>query len=727
MANYFAQYGQSYNATAEQKRIVSEDTFQILNDFDIKHNVDPVNTMLSRFWIAKGQPLNVLSQHPNFDPENLMIRLEEFYDLKPDMAKIRRFFDWVDTQLRKKFRENESRHPETGKNWDEAYNNQLKIAKEIQDQREKWDGESLKWVHGYPSSALKLRRHKALKEAFWFIENTTSSDDMLGARFDYEYERYIHKTFDLIPILRSFSKRFLDEDICEEINRAFPEAGAVPGKKTVKVIRKLCQIWGIDSVVDVKEISWVDNNGIVRSREKDIGFKGQIAAYGDAINPIRVTRPTFISCNPVDYLMMSTNTVGGWHSCYQIPNGEYCSGTIGYMLDSTTVIFYALRDKEDFQGEIEKPQFEEKFYRCAISMDENKILQSRVYPSDSDGDTGLYDEIRNIVQTVIAECLKVNNTWTIKKGISNCMQYCREHSENTGYMDWKNNSQCNISILKNGAENEESILISSQPIDIRTGHWHDSHEFYGGKMYECNNCNADIDEDDFDLLLIDDFAFCCHDCAYNYGFVCTEDAGWKDREYCLRCDDDDEWYYYTDGFVETVDGYHYRNEDVAIDHGYRFVERLDEWHPKDDCVETANEKWELEEDCEFCRECGEWVYWDNWDSGCECCIQCVAHKESEEQNQESKTDSDPLLAKEEGAVIITSLGWEVAALFRPGEATECRLVQPDTGEILSRKDTKTFLDREWLGGRLSYSDREILSKYFEIDVNAEEDYLPQSA
>ena len=122
----------------------------------------------------------------------------------------------------------------------------------------------------------------------------------------------------------------LTSEQAEEINKVFPFAYAHTGQKANRVVNKIMKYLGYDKHPD---------------------YNKEYAKYADSMSPMTIKRHTILSLNPIDYLKMSFGN--SWASCHTIdqknkrdmPNsyqGAYCSGTISYMLDGTSMVFYTV-------------------------------------------------------------------------------------------------------------------------------------------------------------------------------------------------------------------------------------------------------------------------------------------------------------------------------------------------------------------------------------------------
>lgn len=202
-------------------------------------------------------------------------------------------------------------------------------------------------------------------------------------------------------------------------------------------------------------------------------YNREYAKFCDAINPIKVRRHTCISLNPIDYLLMSNGN--SWNSCHSIryqgkSSGCYTSGTMSYLLDTSSFVFYTV--DSSFNGvDIE---LEPKLQRQMFGYKPDVIFQSRLYPQDLDnGSEHIYKEIREVVQKVISDCTNKPNLWVLKKTQSS---YVKRTARATCYPDWRySRGITTISVHKSAIEEEKQtkiVMMGRQPICIRCGRKH---------------------------------------------------------------------------------------------------------------------------------------------------------------------------------------------------------------------------------------------------------------
>ena len=271
-----------------------------------------------------------------------------------------------------------------------------------------------------------------------------------------------YKAKECINLISTIQEQYISESDANKFNELFPELKVRDGQKTTRVVNKFCT-----KILELK-------------KEKGSEFATRFSSYCDAMNPLVTPRWTILSIHPVDFLAMSNGY--DWASCHTLNkmrddgnyyNGCYSSGTLSYMCDGTSFVFYTVQ--REYDGD--KFEFEPKMSRCMFHYGNDKLVQGRVYPQDNDGVNAVYKEIRPIVQRVIAEILDVPNLWRNVKGTG----ICNDMTIHTGthFRDVLEFNNCNVSFYgssdSNIEKNNDRILIGSYPICPRCGCVHETH------------------------------------------------------------------------------------------------------------------------------------------------------------------------------------------------------------------------------------------------------------
>ncbi len=300
-------------------------------------------------------------------------------------------------------------------------------------------------------------------------------------------------------IIQSYTNAaIVSKEMEEEINRVYPSLRSKKGQKISRLINKYCVAIGLD---------------------KDKEYNRKYASLADSFSPRKIKRHTVISVNPVDYLMMSNGN--SWASCHTIdkqnvenrPNayeGCYCGGTMSYMLDGTSLVYYTVAPDKEYDLELEYKELRQMFH-----YHDFKLLQGRLYPQSNDGHIAdeLKKEIRMLMQDIFADGLGITNLWkTIGRS-----SY-RKYIESTGshYQDY-NEFNCKMSYPK---DMEDSINCSNKMLIGHIGYCIEcgANNYEDGTIncchsqrgYNCAECGAFVDYDD--VRWIDDTPY-CEDCV----------------------------------------------------------------------------------------------------------------------------------------------------------------------------------------------------------------------
>lgn len=362
-------------------------------------------------------------------------------------------------------------------------------------------------------------------------------EDMRNYVIDYG-RKLPSEIFSFVLDLPANTAQYIEDEIVAKLNDICPSIHAHKGQKMSRVVNKLLSYIGYDKLPD---------------------YNRMFAKYADTLNPLQITRHTVLSVNPLDYLTMSFGN--SWSSCHTIdkenkrgmPNsyeGMYSSGTVSYMLDSPSMVFYTVDASYNGNEFWNEP----KINRQMFHWGEDKLIQGRLYPQDNDGNNSVYTPYREIVQSIMSELFGFTNLWTVSKGTGASAKYV--FSEGTHYKDYEYYDNCTLSRPK-GSENENDITIGHYPICINCGDEHDVQANISccANKLVCAHCGSEIDEDD--VMWIDgepyciDCTFLCHCCnEYHVG------EGTEVRGYEIVCEDCLEDFFYCEECGEYVTEYY---------------------------------------------------------------------------------------------------------------------------------------------------------------------------
>ena len=405
--------------------------------------------------------------------------------------------------------------------------------------------------------------------------------------------------------LRYYKEQLLDSEMAEMIKQSYPDIkGIAAGQKTSRAVNKICKFLGMD---------------------KRENYEREYAKYSDAINPLDVVRHTILSINPVDYLLSSNGN--SWSSCHTLdknnPNGFsgcHCSGTMSYLLDGTTMVYYQV-DKEYDGNDLE---FEPKIIRQLFHYKDGVLVQGRLYPQCNDGQNSLYTPIRAQLQKIIADCLVAPNLWRKKGGASACSSVI--NSKGTHYRDYECQIECSVSrivkMIPKGRVDNRKMTVGHDIYCTKCGDWHDNASIllcedcadsYGEEVgtRRCVTCGSRGDEED--MYLINGDWYCC-DCS-TYCDCCDERVpnsyiNYYDELNMYICDD------CRDEKFTTCDCC----DDLCRDDDVTWVKSTDEY-VCDHCLRInytyveSEDDYFLNEKVKECKECGSLYVIEDGDKG----------------------------------------------------------------------------------------------------------------
>lgn len=605
MHDVMAEISKEFNLDPEIKAALVKEAGELFDEYGHEHSDYVVEEIIDDAMSAKGWLVNLLSKHPNWNPEKLQIQFTSDFKRTIDMCALYEFFDWLERTYAKEHKFVSS-CPIGRDELGNILSDLETIIMKMQALNTYEMGNVFLNTTVNGMSVNELLQEKYRLEKLWDREYANTKEYHISYNQSYVVLDEDVRVLDNIRALKNVVTSYFDNGISDEkdnlhictegladnINRLFPET-AVQGKKISRILAKIAKVIGLDTYKEIRDTSFYDNNGNFVSRTKDYGWNFWQARMGDAINPFIIKRHTIISVNPIDYWTMSFGH--NWASCHTIDtnnnrgaehsyHGEYCAGTTSYLCDPSSVIFYTV-DAEYDGNEFE---LQDKMQRCVFALQHDKMYQGRVYPDGRDGgDQGYAAQFRAIMQKVVADCLEVNNLWVVKKGTEPC--YRNMHSlGGYAYSDWTSCSDSSMSFLKiNDIINEEDdIEINAVGKCISCGNELDNHNSIlcdnCNNIHYCERCGERVYDDD---ICIDGEYYCCRECAEAAGYIyCFDDDTWHDEDDTYYCDYHEDYFYDDSYMVTTEDGHQFYDDDAANCYGYVYCENVDEWHNENDVV-----------------------------------------------------------------------------------------------------------------------------------------------
>ena len=331
----------------EMRKELLNEMMELYMTYDYAPTEKGVNAQLDEWAKNKGNLIKWMENHPNYNGK-FQIAFDVDFQRRIDIEAIITFFDYLKSLIP------ESKiGPFT---FSEVYEIKERLESIIYI-FEGYDGIRNINEHDkeyYKSECEKFRNYVVeFRRRFMLLNRRAYSME------NYELKNKIDCLINGWLSMDSIS-HIANETIAQKFNCYFPELKATKGQKISRIVNKLCKQLGFD---------------------KDKDYNREFAKFSDAINPLTIKRHTVLSCHPVDYLTMSFGN--SWSSCHTIdknnkrdmPNsyhGQYSAGTLSYMLDETSAVFYTVDAKYDG----DKLELEPKINRCMFHIGEYKIVEN---------------------------------------------------------------------------------------------------------------------------------------------------------------------------------------------------------------------------------------------------------------------------------------------------------------------------------------------------------------
>ena len=501
--------------------------FKRLNKYGYTMTDTGIKYILREFFKNKGWIIDLMKNHPNYVDGKYQIVFNESYPRELNYDGCHEFGNWIRNRRREVLKEAEM--PEGAPSYEE-------IRKQLRD------------LDYYISRMMELNNKSEMKvnlggyDIEHFIDEKTKylgykdlySDAtkytiMDGVAYTPESVMAMNKLSELSRILRTYSgESTINECVAEDLNDNC-DASSVAGQKLSRAVNKILIACGMDTLQDV----YFGDTLTMKGKEK------AFAAFADAVSPGVFTRPTIISCNPIDFLTMSFGN--SWQSCMTIDkqnmrgiDGEHTyrgtksGGTLSYMMDSATLMLYTV--SSSYTGN--EWEFEDKITRNLFHIGHDKVIQGRVYPQTTDGAENVYSKLRGVFQKKLKECLRLDNaiTWSVSSGVTACDRNtvsCGVH-----YRDYITFDNCNVSyMIVDGVKHKlvNKIVIGHDSICPCCGREHSNDENImcgaceDNELY-CGSCGQLIEDDDMrEYMVIRPSSYgqttCyCEECAQINGY-----------------------------------------------------------------------------------------------------------------------------------------------------------------------------------------------------------------
>lgn len=350
----------------------------------------------------------------------------------------------------------------------------------------------------------------------------------------------------LVMSLTAKGEQYLSDSYTKGLVQEVSTVTCAEGQRTSRILGRIFHRYGLDTHPE---------------------FNKKFALLADALNPIALPRDGYLSLHPCDYLEMS-NELNSWNSCHNIRSGCYMAGTLSYLADASSLIFYTT-ECAGTPVIYDLP----KVTRQVFCYADNTILQSRLYPRHSDTDTS--QTYRNLVQSAIATCLRQPNRWVVKKDLEAIGRVALTWEGSQHYADYTYSAYLPTLSTLRGYESSE-IEIGSTSYCLCCGD-----ELYNSESLLCDDCGNFCHCDDCGARVHLDNAF-----EVEGEFYCSECV-----TLCEKCDRptrDSTYVLHPDG------GGMYMCEDCRDTYTF-WCEHCVEYHMNDAGVYMG--------DCLVCKDC----------------------------------------------------------------------------------------------------------------------------
>lgn len=420
------------------------------------------------------------------------------------------------------------------------------------------------------------------------------------------------------------------------IKGILPDARIHEGTKSTRAVIGLLRQYGWEDALRGKNVTNKDivnpqTGEVMRTVEVDelARAREQYNNYADQMNELKVTRHTVISVNPMDFLRMSYGN--SWGSCHYIAtnghwysseSGCYSAGCWSYAYDTETIIFYTVDEGVD-ESDL---TYADKYTRQLYFWNGKALMPSRVYPANDNTDSPVYKENRAIMEQVIADCNGHGNMW---KKLPYTSEECGIDSYGHHYPDYEYHRYPIFA---------QSFLVEDASDEDMT----DFCRFrIGSNRPICVCCGNELDDNDYPVCSSceDGRRFVCECCENEYRY--EDDGVWvDDRWVCNSCinenyvwDDLDERYIRQDESVHVIGlGYtHERN--CECNSRIDYCDHCGEYYFDEDMTEIDGEYWCsecVENHAATCSRCGELLPADDMlekEDGEYVCRDCVEDDE----------------------------------------------------------------------------------------------------
>lgn len=210
-----------------------------------------------------------------------------------------------------------------------------------------------------------------------------------------------------------------------------------------------------------------------------------------------------LSIDPADYVTMSSNS-SGWRSCHRLDGGEYRTGPLAYLNDSSTVICYIESSTPcDFRYNGKAFQHTNKVWRqiALVSPNLTFAAQERQYPnSNSTNQKAVSDIFKELFENfheksyIVNEDIDCEELMELHVDFANKVDRCSLY-----YNDTINEMYNSANVVSPSGVSIQELKKYELPVKGE-----DAYCLYCGDPIEnsdslyCYDCSEDQDDDDYD-------------------------------------------------------------------------------------------------------------------------------------------------------------------------------------------------------------------------------------
>lgn len=377
------------------------------------------------------------------------------------------------------------------------------------------------------------------------------SDDLIReylvtwAEHKYKYYKMLgNKTRLDMPI----TYQNIKDDICldiEALRKEFPGFGPwlaqFEGFKTNKIddINRL-GYYGRDWMRDYFPNYLATGNTITGFFKRQLKAPDElVTALGRIFENDTITGTYTISIDPVDMMLASENPYK-WQSCYrlEVPNdASHADGCLAAILDTSSLITY-IWDKEGkfnlYNYELKSVRYKRIREWLAISPDMKAIHFNQIYPGKHAYPDEFRKQLRDKVETVIADYLEMPNIW-VKTTDSWCArEIYYGYGEFDSFNIWKIKDSdeqnwdvydtgikcpCGCGMILSGSDDQEGYCYDGEGFICESFRYEDEEDrpycsiaedycYYADDICDCNCRGCRYYDDEYPLCNLDDTTEC---------------------------------------------------------------------------------------------------------------------------------------------------------------------------------------------------------------------------